>query len=393
MKQAFRFSVAFDARHLTSKVLRGMDRYTIGLIRGLINQGVDITLFHRACEPLNTAHIEHLGCAVVGLKDCCGLHWEQIVVPLALLYGRFRLYHAPAERGVPLLAPCPVVFTIHSATAHSYYEFVRNGILPGNVKDYLGYDFNPHRRNFWSLLFKLQLARASHILVPSDFCRNEVIRFLNISPGRVTTTHLGIPEQFEAPPRPEDERDGMLERMGVKKPYLLYVGGYEPHKNAAGLLRSFAIVKQNRPDLMLVMVGSKFIPHALNQEALALNLRLNQDVVFLVDLTEELVDLYDLAELFVTLSWRESFCLPALEAMSRGVPVIGSKMGAFPEIAGNAGQFVDPCNYSEAAGVILKMLEPSERQSFSYLARQRAQHFTWEKAAKDTLGIYESLLR
>src|SRR3989338_8393891 len=323
-----------------------MDRYTIGLIRGLINQGVDIILFHRACEPLNTAHIEHLCCAVVGLKDCCGLHWEQIVVPLALLYGRFRLYHAPAERGVPLLAPCSVVFTIHSATAHSYYEFVRNGILPGNVKDYLGYDFNPHRRNFWSLLFKLQLARASHILVPSDFCRNEVIRFLNISPGLVTTTHLGIPEQFEAPPRPEDERDGMLERMGVKKPYLLYVGGYEPHKNAAGLLRSFAIVKQNRPDLMLVI-----------------------------------------------LSWRESFCLPALEAMSRGVPVIGSKMGAFPEIAGNAGQFVDPCNYSEAAGVILKMLEPSERQSFSYLARQRAQHFTWEKAAKDTLGIYESLLR
>lgn len=189
--------IGFDARHLTSKVLRGMDRYTVGLIRELVNQGVKVTLFYREREPLNIAHIENLGCNVVGLRDYSGLHWEQIAVPMALLREKINVYHAPAERGVPLFAPCPVVFTIHSVTGHSYYDLVKSGLLPGLVSDYLGYDFNPHSRSFWDYLFRLQVCRSNHILTPSEFCRNEIISFLNVNPSRVTTTHLAVHDQFE----------------------------------------------------------------------------------------------------------------------------------------------------------------------------------------------------
>ena len=384
--------VAFDARHLTSKVLRGMDRYTVGLVCELVNQGVQVTLFHRDREPLNTAHIEHLNCNVVGIADYSGRHWEQVAVPMALLRGKFDVYHAPAEQGVPLFAPCPVVFTIHSLTGHSYYELVRQKLLPGRVRDYLGYDFSPHKHKFLDYLSQLQIHRSNHILTPSDFCRNEVIRFLQIQPSRVTTTHLSVHEQFEKPARPEPERNNLLYKLGVKPPYLLYVGGYEPHKNVSGLLKTFALFKQNRPDLMLVTVGSKSIPESLKQEVLALNLRINIDVVLLVNITDELTDLYDSAELFVTLSWRETFCLPALEAMTRGVPVVGSKWGAFAEVAGNAGRLVHPCQYESAAEIIFKALQPVERASLSYLARQQAEQFSWKKTATYTLNVYKNLL-
>jgi glycosyltransferase involved in cell wall biosynthesis len=387
MKSMTRLQIAFDARHLTGKVLRGMDRYTVGLVRQLVTLGVEVTLFYREREPLNPAHVNNLGCQLVGLKDLGGLYWEQIAVPIALYQRGIDLYHAPAERGVPLLAPCPVVFTIHSVTGDSYYHLVESGRLPGRVSDYLGYDFDPKRRGFWEYLFRLQVARADRIITPSEFCRQEVIEFLNIKPERVETTHLAVHEQFTKPPRAAAEREIVLQSLGIHQPYLLYVGGYEPHKNADGLLETFAIVKQMRPDLMLVAVGSGELPDRVSHRTAALNLQVGSDVIFLVDLTDELTDLYDAAELFVSLSWRETFCLPALEALTRGVAVVGSEWGALPEIIGDTGRVVAPCNFEGAATAIIEVLATDRTN----LARQQARHFSWERTTERTLAVYREL--
>jgi glycosyltransferase involved in cell wall biosynthesis len=383
-----KLQIAFDARHLTGRVLRGMDRYTVGLVRHLVKLGIGVTLFYRDREPLNPAHVENLGCQLVGLKDLGGLYWEQIAVPIALWRRGIDLYHAPAERGVPLLAPCPVVFTIHSVTGDSYYHLVQSGKLLGRVSDYLGDDFDPNDRGFWNYLFRLQVRRADRIISPSEFCRQEVIQFLNVQPERVVTTHLAVHEQFTKPQRSAADREIVLQSLGVHKPYLLYVGGYEPHKNPEGLLETFAIVKQTRPDLMLVVVGSGAVPDRVGRRAAALNLQEGRDVVCLVDLTDELTDLYDAAELFVSLSWRETFCLPALEALARGVAVVGSEWGALAEIVGDAGRVVDPCDYASAADAIITMLATDRSGD---LARQRARQFSWEQTTERTLAVYRDL--
>ena len=130
--------VACDGRSLASPVLRGMDRYTVGLVGALVRAGVRVTLFHRAREPLHAPHVAGLGCAVVALADRSGVHWEQVALPAALRRGRFDVYHATAERGVPRVAPCPVVLTIHSLTAQSYGRLIARGLLPGAVRDYVG---------------------------------------------------------------------------------------------------------------------------------------------------------------------------------------------------------------------------------------------------------------
>ena len=108
-----------------------MVRYIVGSARHLPAHGIHLTLFHRRREVLNPSHLNGLTCDVVGLPDCSVVFWEQLSVPAALAMGGFHLYHAVAERGVPLLAPCPVTFTLHSATPASYCDLVRRGTLPG----------------------------------------------------------------------------------------------------------------------------------------------------------------------------------------------------------------------------------------------------------------------
>jgi glycosyltransferase involved in cell wall biosynthesis len=383
--------VAFDARSLSSPVLRGWDRYIVGLVGELVRQGIEVTLFYRESQPLHTSHVANLGCSVVGLPDRGGMYWEQVSVPLALLRGKFDLFHAPAEQGVPLAAPCPTVLTFHSVTLHSYADLIKRGLLTGNLSAYVGHNSKPNERSLAAYYQRAQVARASHILTPSDFSRCEVIKFLGAKPERVTTTHLAVHEQFQKPIKNEVDRTATLKRLGIKKPYLLYVGGYETHKNVNGLLQTFALVHKRRRDLTLVVVGSKSIPDTISQDCELLGLDPNHDVVFLANITDDLTDIYDDAEIMVSLSWRETFCLPALEAMTRGIPVVASKWGATPEVIAEAGFLVEPYDYPAASEAILKMLSTARKQEFQKKAFARAMKFSWKQTAVKTLAVYKLL--
>jgi glycosyltransferase involved in cell wall biosynthesis len=388
--------VAFDARSLASPVLRGWDRYTIGLVRALLDRDVEVTLLTREREPIHTGHLATLVSSVrpsvrasVGqLSDRGGLWWEQVSLPRAL--GGFDIYHAPAEHGVPLLAPCPTVLTLHSPTAHSYADLIAQGLLPGTLRDYLGYDLDPNAATAANAYWRGQVARASAIIAPSAFARDEIVRLLKIRPGKVTAIPLAVDDAFRQPPHDTASRQATLARLGVRSPYMLYVGGYEKHKNVSGLLAMFALVKAQRPDLSLVMAGSREPDHALAAEASKLGLTPDDDARFLVGLGPELTDLYDGAELFVSMSWRESFGLPALEAMTRGVAVVASEWGAATEVVGDGGLLVDPRDPRAAAQAVLNLLGDPTRNA---RASSSAARFDWGRIAEATLGVYRSLAR
>ncbi len=381
--------LAFDGRSLASPVLRGWHRYAIGLVEALTRRGAEVTLFHRTALPLHEANVAHLGCRTAGLRDRGGLYYEQVSVPWALARGGFDLFHAPFEHGVPLVAPCPVVLTLHSATSHSYRDLVERGHLPGRVRDYLGYDIRCGSPA--SLYWRAQIPRADHILTPSEFSRQEIIRLLHTDPSRVSATPLAIPEPFCRPPRPEATRAATLRRLGLTRPFLLYVGGYEPHKNVRGTLDAFARVHAARPELSLVLVGTNAILEEDLGAARGLGLRPGRDVFFLVDLGEELPDIYDAAELLLTLSWRETFCLPLLEAMARGLPVVASSWGAAPEVVCEAGRLVDPRDPEAAAGAVFELLA-ADRSETRRASLDQAGRFDWDRVADQTLDVYEGLL-
>lgn len=383
--------VAFDGRSLASPVLRGMDRYLVGLVNALADRGVDATLFHRSSEPLHDNHLSELSCEVVALPDRGGLWWEQVSVPFAIRRGRFQLFHAPAERGVPLIRSRPVVLTVHSATAQSYVDLVRSGQLPGRVSDYLGSDTDPYRWTYPNCYWRLQVARSDQVLTPSEFSRDEIIRLLRVKPEKVSVTPLAVHEQFTRPPSTTERRRKTLARLGIGQPYLLYVGGFEPHKNPTGLLRCFSKIHTVRSDIALVVVGSKRLPRELPELAESLGLKPGVDVHFLVNVTDDLTDLYDEAVLFLSLSWRESFGLPALEAMSRGRPVVASAWGAGPEVVEEGGTLVDPRDEEAAASEVLSLLSHPNPEILRAQASRVAGRYSWERTAELTMAVYERL--
>ena len=378
--------VAFDARSLHSPVLRGWDRYTVGLARALAGRGVAITLMCRERAPVHESHARATGCPVMALPDKGGLWWEQMSLPRAM--RGFDLYHAPAEHGVPLFARRPTVLTLHSATAHSYRHLIARGLLKGRLRDYLGYDADPRAATLANAYWYAQVARADRIIAVSEFARDEIVELVHVEPARVTAIPLAVDDAFRAPPTDASARTATLERLGVRRPYLLYVGGYEAHKNVAGLLEVFARVRARRPDLSLVMVGSSPPPAHLADQAEHLDFTPGNEVLFLHGLGAELPALYDGAELFVSLSWRESFGLPALEAMTRGIAVVASGWGAAPEVVGDGGRLVDPRDHQAAADAVVALLDDPTRAT---RARAAASRFNWDATATATLGVYQSL--
>ncbi|WP_394821317.1 glycosyltransferase family 4 protein [Pendulispora albinea] len=370
--------VVFDARQLAQPALRGADRYLLGLAGALVRRGVRVSLAYVEGSPPNRAHDPALFSRFEELPIAGpnGPRWEQLAVPRALARVGADIYHPPSEYGVPMLAPCPVVFAIHSATVHSYRDLVARGLLQGTTNDYIddGSRLRARARHY----VDAQPYWADRIVAPSEFAREEIVRYMKVDPAAVTTTPLATSEAFRAPVSPRQEET--LARLGVRRPYVLYVGGYERHKNVAGVLGTYGKLRQTHPELALVLVGTGRVPEATQRDATALG------AICLSDVTHDLVDLYDGASVFLSMSWRETFGLPSLEAMTRGVPAVVSGWGASPEVVGDAGLLVDPRREDEAAAAVRTIL--AERPAFSSRARERAKRFSWDATAAITLDVY-----
>ena len=113
---------------------------------------------------------------------------------------------------------------------------------------------------------------------------------------------------------------------------------------------------------------------------------------------EELARLYGEAEVAVVPSLYEGFSLPAIEAMSCGVPVVATTGGALPEVVGQSGEtglLVEPNNPDALVGAIRTLLDDAElRERLGNAGRERViKRFTWEVTARGTAACYDAILR
>ncbi|MGC8719916.1 MAG: glycosyltransferase family 4 protein [Thermodesulforhabdaceae bacterium] len=250
--------------------------------------------------------------------------------------------------------------------------------------------FHPKDRvAFFRLFFKRRLPFASHIITISEFIRQEVLEFLPVEPHRVTAVPLASSGNFR--PRAISSVRNIMEKYGLRKPYILAVGTIDPRKNLRLLLRSLALM--NREDVMLVMVGWKGWGYGdLANEIEKLKARI--PIRFLGYLSdEELAALYSGAHFLVYPSLYEGFGLPVLEAMACGCPVICSSTSSLPEVAGDAALYIDPHNAGDLAGKMELLLDDEPmRQDLVHRGLLRAAEFSWEKVAEKTLQVFRSII-
>src|SRR5581483_8746352 len=165
--------------------------------------------------------------------------------------------------------------------------------------------------------------------------------------------------------------------------YALFVGTLEPRKNVGALLDAYETLARRRQDLPRLVLAGRATPASkpwLDRIARAPLNKLVEHAGY-VDAAKRR-DLYEGARLLIQPSFDEGFGLPALEAMTIGVPVVAANRGAIPEVVGDAGPLVDPDAPEELASAIERLLDDA---SFAAACASkgllRARHFRWEDTA------------
>jgi glycosyltransferase involved in cell wall biosynthesis len=221
------------------------------------------------------------------------------------------------------------------------------------------------------------------------------------STKRDTVQHLGVPEDkiavvYEAANpifRPIDRdraREQVRDRHGVEGPYILFVSTIEPRKNVPTLIRAvWQLMECYKEDVQLVLAGGK---GWLFEDAFAIveTLKMDSRVHFVGRVSsEDLLYLYNAAELLAHPAFYEGFGLPPLEAMACGLPVIVSNVASLPEVVGDAGLLIDPHDVDELTVGLWRVLTDDElRREMREKGLRQAERFSWERAARETIDIY-----
>lgn len=274
----------------------------------------------------------------------------------------------------PPVSPCPTIITIHDISYEYYPEY-----------------FNPLSRARMRLLIPYSAKKARHVLTISEFSYREIIKRYRLPESRVTTVPLGVSELF----RVIDDQailDDVRKKFHLNSPFILAVGNLQPRKNLERLINAYARLRQhNRIENKLVLVGKKhWKGHRIEQ--LIEDHGLQNDIIRTGYVThEDLVALYNLADLFAFPTLYEGFGLPVLEAMKCETPVVSSNVASIPEVAGDAAILVDPMSEDEIASAIEKVLSSKQLQkSMIEKGVTQAAKFTWTEFGSRMVDIYRS---
>lgn len=301
--------------------------------------------------------------------------WMQAVLPWNLLGLRTDICHF--TNGVASFwTPCPTVVTIHDMTLWKFPQY------------------HYHRRLLAMRPFiTLAARRAAAIIAVSQATKLDVIRTFGVDESRVHVIHEAPAPQFR-PLSSMEILEPVRRRYNLTGRFVLYVGTIEPRKNLVRLLEAFAHLR-NADNLRhtLVLVGDRGWKDDAVFAAVE-RLALDGAVRFLGYVPiDDLVVLYNLADVLVFPSLYEGFGLPVVEAMACGTPVITSPNGSLKEVAGTAAEYVNPMDIeSIAEGLRGVLQDQSRREELRSRGLAHVAGFSWDTAARQTLRLYEKTI-
>ena len=185
--------------------------------------------------------------------------------------------------------------------------------------------------------------------------------------------------------------DELLTALGLTdRPFILYPAITYPHKNHITLVAAFARLSETRPDLRLVLTGGS----GPSEDVLTATIDaygLSPKVIRTGRIPESDLDLlYRSAAVMAFPSSYEGFGVPMLEAMSRGCPIVASRIGALPDVVGDAGEFVDPLDVRGWADAVGHLIDsPDRRAELSRNGFRRSRLFSWPASAAALHAIYK----
>ena len=363
--------VAFDGTTLRPG-RTGVGYYTEHLLQHLAAEGPEDDIIVLSNRPVETTRPlpSHVRVVTSGWR-LPRIVWMQSQAPRLLERLQPDVVHF-TNGIVPMASPVPVVVTIHDMSLTLY---------PG---------YHPPRRVLLNRpLVNLAARRADAIITVSESSKRDIVRSYGLSPERVHVVHEAAAPAFR-PIHDLGELTRVRRQYGLADRFILYVGTIEPRKNLPKLIEAFAR-RRRRGDLthQLVCVG----PYgwlSRDIEALLDRLQVNDSVLFTGYVPfHDLAALYNLAEMFVFPSIYEGFGLPVIEAMACGTPVITGHVAALDEVTGGAVEHVEALEVEAIGDALVRLAQDRDRrQALTRAGLQRAQFFSWARAARETAIVY-----
>jgi glycosyltransferase involved in cell wall biosynthesis len=325
----------FEGRRIT-----GVDRYSSEIVQRLGSRV-------KVIKPRRT---------LTGVR---GHLWEQLILPASIPMN--ALLWSPANSGP--VAVSRQALTIHDLSPLEHPEW-----------------FVPPYAILYQLLLPILSQRVKCVITDSVYVRKKVMSRFALAADRVVAVSAGVDLEKFQPSDPEPIRT----RYSLPKKYILFIGSLQPRKNLNSLLDAWSVLEKEFPEVSLVIVGTK--GRVFRQIKLPARLR---RVIFLGYVPDQdLSGLYSGATIFIQPSLDEGFGLTVLEAMACGAPVVISKAGALPEVAGSAALQVDPSKVSDIAQGLRRLLsEENFRLDLKYKGLEHARQFPWERSAEQIWGV------
>lgn len=298
--------------------------------------------------------------------------WEQLVQGRALRGVGADLAHGPVFVG-PLVAPCPVVVTVHDLS------FLRYPSL-----------FRPANRFYLRLFTRFSVRRARRVIAVSAHTAEETVRLLGVAREKIRVVYHGVDPIFR--PLAAEEVAAFRARRGLPDCFVLFVGTLEPRKNLVRLIEAFARSGADA-ETVLVLAGAR---GWYDDEIFATveRLGLSSRVHFPGYVpNDELPFWYNAARAFAYPSLYEGFGLPVLEAQSCGTPVLTSSISALPEAAGDGALMVDPYDVEATAEGLHRLLtDETLRGVLRQRGLEHAARFSWPRTAAETVAVYQEAI-
>lgn len=234
------------------------------------------------------------------------------------------------------------------------------------------------------------LNRHDHIIAPSQDT------LLDIQKMGVKKPIAMIPSPVDVMKLKNARKNGqkLRNRLGIKKA-CLYVGRMSGEKNIDLIIRAFAKVRAQVPELKLVLIGDG--NHRNKLFTLASTLKVNESIIWTGKIPHQtLVDegYYYLGDVFITLSRFETQGLSTLEAMACGLPVIGAKARATTELVNDTGIIVETDNLDNIATEMVKLFKNGLLMlKLSALSKKKAQLFHPDSIVDQLLKIYKTVIK
>jgi len=366
-------TIAIDASRTLPALRTGTEQYSVFLLRALM--------------AIETPHRWQLYAPAPPPDDLLPLppRWEWRAIPFPRLWTHLRLSWAMArDRPDVLFVPAHVVPIVHPrATVVTIHDL-------GYLRFPDAHTASSRRYLDWSTRWSVRAARR--VIAVSGATRDDLVTMLKMPQDKITVVHHGV--------RPADARlpdaavRAMLDRLGIARPYVLFLGTVQPRKNLGRLIRAFRqVVDAGLPHTLVIAGRMGWLAEPIRAEVTARGL--TDRVHFAGYVADgDLPALYTGADAFAFPSLYEGFGMPALEALSYGVPVVASKTTSLPEIVGDAGLLVDPEDEAAMGAALVRILTDNDlRARLSLAGPEQAARFSWGRCARETLAVLEGAAR